>query len=267
MKITFTKEKNPVLTIPENIYNTMLSNVRSTDLEITFILEIERRKNNPTAFTVKSFQLPPQWNEPAESKTIDSQYPKWCVDKVKQGIKLNGHGHTHPKMGVTPSGYDINFFKELEKDTNTFQFRFILNQKGLIQCDLIDKEEGYIAEQMDVVVPCEGFNLIINSTNHTIVITDTKKLSIISIDNSLKVTLASELIAVSANAITNTIIEKEELIKTQRRNETDEAIKTYGYTNPNQLPYSNKKSKKSAGSEDTDDYLDAYYKERGYYGL
>lgn len=266
MKITFTQDKNPQLIIPEAIYNKMLANVRSTSLEITFILEIQRDKQNKSKFITKGFHLPPQWNEPAESKTLDSQYPKWCVELVKKGIKLNGQGHTHPSMSVNPSGYDVNFFNELVKETNTFQFRLILNQKGLLQCDLIDKEEMYIAEQMDVIIPCEGFNLIVNNTHHKIEITDIKQLAIISLNNDLKATVASQLLAVSATEIKNTPLEKEELLTTQRRFQTDEALTSKVYTSPNHSPHSKKNNNKAIGpSEDEEEYMNYYCIERGFY--
>lgn len=261
MKVEYLNQPEPTLYIPEEVYNKMLANTRSTNLEITFILHIERINGIPYAFEAKDIYLPPQWNEPAESKTLDSQYPKWCVDLVKKGIKLNGHGHTHPNMSVKPSGYDVKFFKDITAETNSFQFRFILNQKGNIQCDLIDKERGYIITDMPITVNCDGFNLIVDANRHTVDIINPKKVTLASLNPDLSVTLLSKFLAVSPQEIKNTILDASKLIKPTPRNATDERILTT--TRPASAKTTAKS--KATADEEVDDAMRAYYEERGYY--
>ena len=268
MRLTLLEKKEPELYIPEEIYNRMLANVRSTTLEITFMLEIIRNENDRTKFKVNNFFLPPQWNEPAESKTLDSKYPQWCLEKVKQKIKLNGQGHTHPKMSVTPSGYDVAFFKDLIKETNTFQMRLIMNQEGLIQCDLVDKEQGYVAEDLNVIVECKGFKLVINNKDIKIIITNTEQLTVVDISNKLEITVMSELITANKNSISESKIDDTLIIKTKRRYETDEAI-TYGNRTTPSISKNNQNKTKIYDDYDADAYeefMKYYEMERGFYG-
>lgn len=265
MEITLLNKPTIQVNMPEEIYNRLLANIRSTDLEITFILSIEREEENTAHFRIYECSFPPQWNEPAESKTIDSDYPKWCMEQIKKGIKLNGHGHSHPKMMVNPSGYDSNFFDQLIGDTNTFQFRFIINQQGLIRCDLIDRELGFIVENIAVAINCRGFDIIVDSTSFKFKITDTKNLKIYSLSDELMLTLKSDYLIVSKNNISITELEKKELISVKRRFQTNEAIKYTTY-NANSKTQSTKNPTLFTVDEDDaeDDYMHYYNLERGF---
>lgn len=271
MEITLINKPTIQVNMPEEIYNRLLANVRSTDLEITFILSIEREEENTASFRVYECSFPPQWNEPAESKTLDSDYPKWCMEQIKSGIKLNGHGHSHPKMMVNPSGYDTNFFKQLIDDTNTFQFRLIVNQQGLIRCDLIDRELGFIVENIAITINCKGFDIIVDSTSFKFKITDTKNIQIYSLSDELMLTLKSHYLIASKNNIAITELDKKELIVTKRRYQTNEAIRYTTYTNPtytgNQKTQPAKTPTLFTLDEDEgveDDYMHYYNLERGY---
>ena len=67
-------------------------------------------------------------------------------------------------MGVTPSGYDITFFDNIVKDTSSYQLRLIINKKGHIRCDIVDRELNYIAEEVNVYVTAKHLTLLIDST-------------------------------------------------------------------------------------------------------
>ena len=217
---------NPELLIPEKVYNKLLTNVRATKLEMTFILEIKRLEEVSWAFLAEDVHIPPQWNEPAESKTIDSQYPQWCYQKItEEKVTLNGHGHTHPNMSTNPSGYDTTFFEQLKTDTNTFQFRLITNHKGHIRCDLIDKEQGFICTNVPVIVPCKGFNLHISSSTYNIEITNPAELEVIDIFPDFTALFGSHYITVSKNTIDNALIDGDLILKETRKSQTDEGCK------------------------------------------
>lgn len=223
MEITPIDKLGPQLIMPEKVYNKLLTNIRATKLEMTFILHIKRIENTQWAFETVDVHIPPQWNEPAESKTLDSEYPSWCYKKItEEKVSLNGHGHTHPMMSTNPSGYDIKFFNELTEDTNTFQFRLIANHKGHIRCDLIDKEKGFICSEITIIVPCKGFNLYITKDSFSIIITDRKELEIIDINSNFEVTLASTYLDVTKSSITNMILEEDLILKETRKAQTNE---------------------------------------------
>lgn len=227
MKIEHLKEVNinPKLFISEEIYSYLLQQIRTTQREVTFVLHIEKESDD--LYKVVAPYYPPQWNEPAETKTLDSEYPNWCYELTKSNVRLNGHLHTHPNFSTNPSGYDITFFNNLIEDTNTYQFRFIMNHKGLINCDLIDRINQLVFYEVPVIVPCKGFNLIINNNLKKLEITNQNDIVIDNIDQFFNITLKSNELLI--NTQTKDInftkpIPKNEYIKITPRNETDEAI-------------------------------------------
>jgi len=162
----FIKKPSPILYISDSLYATLLAYARSTDLEMTMVLSIEQ--TDTYTYEVTKINIPPQWNEAAETKTIDSQYNQWCFEQIKNKIKLNGHLHTHPKMSVCPSGYDENFYTTLINSTNNFQFRLILNQQGNIRVDIIDAVNNYKAENIGITVKAGNLTIFVDATSSPI---------------------------------------------------------------------------------------------------
>ena len=162
----FIRKPSPVLYISDSLYAELLAYARSTDLEMTMVLSIEQ--TDTYTYEVTKINIPPQWNEAAETKTIDSQYNQWCFEQIKNKIKLNGHLHTHPKMSVCPSGYDENFYTTLINSTNNFQFRLILNQQGNIRVDIIDAVNNYKAENIGIMVKAGSLTVFVDATSSPI---------------------------------------------------------------------------------------------------
>lgn len=224
--IKFKKEPRVLVNITEALYNDLLSLVNSTDLEITLVLELE--KIDKYNFKIKNYFIPPQWNESAESKTLDSQYPKWCIEQIKEGHKLNGHMHSHPQFSVTPSGYDTKFFDELVEETNSYQARFIINQKGFITADIINEEDNYIAEGCTVKIICDNFNILADATSIKPYIEGVKDImSNIIINKDLTVSLRSSLLTLTTDELIYTETVKYTPV---RKADTDEGYKTPYYT-------------------------------------
>ena len=224
MKINYKYEPQINILIRENIYNDILSLVNSTELEMTLILETNRI--DKYTFEIIGYLIPPQWNEYAETKTLDSKYPQWCIEQIKEGHKLNGHMHSHPRMAVSPSGYDITFFNELAKETNSFQLRFIINQKGFITADIIDNENNYIAEECEVSIICKDF-MVITSQDKISVLAEEKAINNmakngkLSTNSNFEVILKSDLLTVSKSNIIPTLTQK---YTPTRKSETDEGV-------------------------------------------
>lgn len=162
----FIKKPSPILYISDSLYAELLAYARSTDLEMTMVLSIEQ--TDTYTYEVTKINIPPQWNEAAETKTIDSQYNQWCFEQIKNKIKLNGHLHTHPKMSVCPSGYDENFYTTLINSTNNFQFRLILNQQGNIRVDIIDAVNNYKAENIGIMIKAGNLTIFVDATSSPI---------------------------------------------------------------------------------------------------
>lgn len=160
--IELIKKKEPKLYIYEDLFIDMMSYANSTDLEMTMVLSINQEGED--TYRITKINIPPQFNASTETKTLDEEYPQWCFEQVKKDIALNGHLHTHPRFSVTPSGYDETFFKELISQTNTFQFRMILNQKGNIRVDIIDATNNYYATNIGLYVECDKLTIFIDDT-------------------------------------------------------------------------------------------------------
>lgn len=259
---------NPKLYMSEKLYNELLQQVKSTNLEVTFVLHIEKENNNK--YVVKNFYFPPQWNESAETKTLDSDYPAWCFELVKQNIKLNGHMHTHPNFSTGPSGYDNTFFKDLIKDTKTYQFRLIMNQKGFINCDLIDKINGFVFYEIPIIVECKGFNIIVEHNFTHLQLINANDIEISNISNNFNLTVKSNYILVDTftrELKPITPLEKKDFIITTPRWKTNERIQSYGnYNNFTHYTEQNKGNKKNVQTslfpdseeEEFDDYYNWY---------
>lgn len=164
--MNFINSFNPKLYISNQLYIEMMSYALSTDLEMTMILSID--KETEEKYRITKINIPPQFNSGAETKTLDEEYPQWCFEQVKNNIALNGHLHTHPLFSVSPSGYDDNFFKDLIKQTNTFQFRLILNHKGNIRVDIIDALHNYYETDIGLYIEYDNLTIFTNSTTPSI---------------------------------------------------------------------------------------------------
>lgn len=263
MKVRLIKEPTPTLHISEKLYAELLSYVRSTTLEMTLVLEIE--KLNKLKYEIKAINIPPQWNEPAESKTLDSKYIDWCENLILKGHTLNGHMHTHPNFSVTPSGYDIQFFNNLINDTNTFAFRIIMNHEGLITVDLIDKEDNIIAEKMDLTIDCKTFKLNINDATKYIHDIDDKNIKY-CVNTNLEATVYNKYLAVTKSKISiienNKTADKLSYINyiPVRKQDTDEGMSTSKYN------YNYGKSLLEKDEEDMDiyEYYDRHFGQDSY---
>lgn len=249
MSIKFKKQPKVVIDVTEKLYNDLLSLVNSTDLEMTLILELE--KTSKYSFKIINYLIPPQWNESAESKTLDSKYPQWCVEQIKKQHKLNGHMHSHPKFSVTPSGYDNTFFNNLVDETNTYQARFIINQRGFITADIINEEDNYIAEECDIRVLCNNFNIIVNAKSVSAEV-DFDHLSYenISVNRNLTVSLHSKFLTLNATSISYT---KTVEYKPVRKNDTDEGYFRFGNTSNYTFGFNAPKYQQNTFPEDDDD--------------
>lgn len=249
MSIKFKKQPDIIIDINEQLYNDLLSLVNSTDLEMTLILELE--KISKYSFKIINYLIPPQWNESAESKTLDSKYPQWCVEQIKNGHKLNGHMHSHPKFSVTPSGYDNTFFNNLVNETNTYQARFIINQRGFITADIINEEDNYIAEECNIRVLCNNFNILVNAKSVTAEVNfDNLTYENISINHDLTVSLHSKFLTLNATSISYT---KTVEYKPVRKDETDEGFHRFGNTSNYTFGFNAPKYQQGLFPDDDDD--------------
>jgi len=103
---------------------------------------VETREKD--TFKLIDIMFPPQINRPTFVETDDERYPKWYFDTF---IKNNNpklvrlHGHTHPNFGVSPSGTDVQQFKQIMEEVSDFYIQFIINNSMDVYCMYHDKKE------------------------------------------------------------------------------------------------------------------------------
>jgi len=73
----------------------------------------------------------------------DDKYDNWYIQKVKQAVdsgkQLIWHGHSHVNMGVTPSGTDHGFRKDLNQDGGLHIYT-IHNKSGAVGLEAFNGE-------------------------------------------------------------------------------------------------------------------------------
>lgn len=87
---------------------------------------------NPFNYELEDVLFPPQQNKTTFVETKDSEFPKWWYDNIiSKGIvsKIKMFGHSHPRFGTNPSGYDVNQFMDISKEISTYYIQFIINTK------------------------------------------------------------------------------------------------------------------------------------------
>lgn len=250
MKIHILETVKWIFYLTEEQLNKMLNISRNKEnLEVCMFGSLVKISDTEYAIDGDLY-TPPQFNEPAETKTVDSEFPKWAYTFSKENPDKNLYVdmHSHVNMAPNPSGFDVGYFKDMIYSTTKQKVRIIFNNKGHIRCDIIDKisKPQIVAEEVDVITKCDGFNIISTTNSYRVEITDKSKLNIVNINSDLSVVLKSKLLTVSNKEIEITPVETN--FSVRRKLETSEGkmqiMSTYGtcgkqISMPN-LPTSNK---------------------------
>lgn len=114
---------------------------------------------NRRHFTVKDIFTYPQVVTSATVNIDEATYETWhqsLDDKTYNSLRLQGHSHV--KMGVTPSGTDLamydNFLQTLSNDS--FYIFLIMNQNGSMWINIYDLAANAIYDKSDITVNVEG---------------------------------------------------------------------------------------------------------------
>ena len=126
--------------------------IRQTDKEIAWHGYVTRTNN---IFTLNDIILFPQINSNATSTTDDIEYANWVFEHMEDpnADSMRLHGHSHVKMGVTPSHTDRQYRNDLTANIRTgFYVFMIVNQLGAHNIEIYDFEEQLIYENEDIDV-------------------------------------------------------------------------------------------------------------------
>lgn len=115
--------------------------------EFTSFLYADREDKN---FHIHTPFFPVQTNTPIHTE-IDSEDLIQCmIDEGMDIGKINGHIHTHPKMGVKPSGTDQS--EIVERGMGNFNAAIIINEKLEVYGHLVLGNEGLYISDVEVFV-------------------------------------------------------------------------------------------------------------------
>jgi len=136
--------------IPEALYRTkdlqkiVQPRVFITPKAFTDLQAIIHNESNETLMTasiekieqsheyyITKIHIPPQTEvSKAHVETDDEEYGKWLMTFTReQRKKMKCHIHTHPSMGVTPSGLDTHTIYAVIEDLDDFYIQVICNEE------------------------------------------------------------------------------------------------------------------------------------------
>ena len=95
----------------------------------------------------------PQIVGPSSVDTDDNKYNEWMMTLPEdQFNRMRFHGHSHVNMGVSPSGTDDKYRKDMCALIEDFYIFGIFNKKGASQIDIYDVVDNIYYEDGDVEV-------------------------------------------------------------------------------------------------------------------
>lgn len=135
----------------------MLEYVLTTDKEIGWHGTVERGESAHT-FIIRSVELFPQT---VTGSTVDAdlkKYPLWAMAKPNEELqKMRFHGHSHVNMGVTPSGVDMTYRKNMiGQYKDGFYIFLIINKRLEISGQVYDFDDNILFDTADIDVTVEG---------------------------------------------------------------------------------------------------------------
>lgn len=144
----------PTLYISATAYMKMMIYVRDTDTEIAWHGTVERYPDR-NAFFIKDVFLYPQKLSAATVQTDQEKYNKWLEDLDDETYNhLRFQGHSHVNFAVTPSGTDLQYYKDILNvlPKNDYYIFIILNKTGAITALIYDLATNIIYETQDITI-------------------------------------------------------------------------------------------------------------------
>ena len=133
---------------------------RTNTNEVGWRMVVKRSETEEDDYVVEDILVYPQTVAGATVTTDQKEYEDWTKTLTdEQYNNLHGHGHSHVKMGVTPSSTDLTHQDEILKDladTEGFYVFCIFNQLGNQHITIFDFKKNVMFENSDVEVLVDG---------------------------------------------------------------------------------------------------------------
>lgn len=107
-------------------------------------------------YLIKDIYVYPQKYRGLHVESDDTKYPMWCAKLAHEQPDVYNHlrfqGHSHVNASVTPSGTDMDYYKEIinEIGDNDFYIFMILNKSGDMWINVFDKKKNIRYEKTDI---------------------------------------------------------------------------------------------------------------------
>lgn len=112
-----------------------------------------------TSFLIEDILVPPHEASAATVVSDQEEYEKWLEDlPIEVFLKNRFHGHSHVNMGVTPSGVDMGYRKNMinnfstspQEDEDQFYIFLICNKRREISGQVFDLTNNALYETNDI---------------------------------------------------------------------------------------------------------------------
>lgn len=134
-----------------DVYLKTMHLIKNTTTEVGWHHTVEKLSDND--YLIKDILLFPQLVTGVTVTPDAEEYAKWLMTIDDETFsELRGHGHSHVKMGVSPSGVDEDYRQDMitNMNGNDFYIFYIANQTNKFHYEIYDFSSNAIYENKDI---------------------------------------------------------------------------------------------------------------------
>lgn len=107
-------------------------------------------------YTIQDILVYPQIATAATVDANEDEYGKWLMKNrdVLNNIRMQGHSHVN--MGVSPSGTDLTYYKDLLVHVDDFYIFLIVNKAGLVHVRFYDMTQNILFTDVPIQLALES---------------------------------------------------------------------------------------------------------------
>lgn len=149
--VSLEKGKKAKVVFTDKAWNRMWALVSKADKEIGWYGVVEREDEK--TFIIKDILLCPQQVDNTVVKTDDLEFSNWSNSLDDDTFNhMRFYGHSHVRMGTSPSGTDTNFQQNTLHNINDFYIFGIFNKNDAYWFNIFDVENNILYENADIEV-------------------------------------------------------------------------------------------------------------------
>lgn len=150
--------ERPIITFTEGAYRTINALVEKCSKEIAWNATVskETTDDGSVVYVVDQIVMFPQKVTGASVDVDETEYSNWCSELDTETLnQLRFHGHSHVNMGVSPSGIDTDYQRQMIDQIPDFFIFMIFNKRGDMYACIYDIVTNifYDNNDIDVVLP------------------------------------------------------------------------------------------------------------------